>query len=78
MMAQGSFYGGCIVSERRERQFTMSTFIVRFWREAGVEHTRWRGQAQCVQAGEHVDFSDEAALLTFIRRWVQMSDEDSA
>jgi hypothetical protein len=63
------------VSDKGERRLSLNTFIVRFWREPGADRARWYGQVQCVQSGERVHFADEAALLSFIRRWVQMSGE---
>lgn len=50
----------------------LNTFIVRFWQEPGASEGRWRGQVQHVQSGERTAFDDEAALLSFVRRWVQM------
>lgn len=62
------------MSSNRERQSTLNTFVVRLWREPEDEPDRWRGQVQRLQSGEHVAFSDEASLLSFIRRWVQMAE----
>jgi len=49
----------------------LNTFLVRFWQEPGASEERWRGQVQHVQSGERTAFDDEAALLSFVRRWVQ-------
>ncbi|MBN1977443.1 MAG: hypothetical protein JW918_08575 [Anaerolineae bacterium] len=58
----------------RERRSTLNTFVVRLWCEPEEGRDRWRGQVQRLQSGECVEFSSEAALLSFIRRWVQMPD----
>lgn len=56
----------------------LSTFVIRFRRERGVEAPHWRGQARHIQSGEQVSFTDEAALIGFIRRWVAMPGERGA
>jgi len=64
----------------RERRSTLNTFVVRLWCEPEDGRGRWCGQVQRLQSGEHTTFSDEASLLSFIRRWVQMpeGEEQSA
>ena len=52
----------------------LSTFIVRFWRELGASQVCWRGQVQHVQSGDKIAFADETALLSFLRRWVEMEE----
>jgi hypothetical protein len=54
----------------------LNTFIVRLWREPGIDQACWRGQVQHVQSGERMAFADEAALLRFLRRWVRMIEGD--
>lgn len=49
----------------------LNTFIVRFWHDSEAGGAHWRGQVQHVQSSERIAFADEAALLSFIRRWVQ-------
>jgi hypothetical protein len=61
---------------RHERKSTLNTFVVRLWRETEEGRDGWRGQVLRLQSGEHIAFSDEAALMTFIRRWVQMPAGD--
>jgi hypothetical protein len=50
----------------------LNTFIVRFWWEPGTGQACWRGRVQHVQSDESTFFADEASLLYFLRRWVQM------
>jgi hypothetical protein len=57
---------------KRERRSMLNTFVVRLWCEPEEGKGRWCGQVQRLQTGEHIAFSDETALLAFIRRWVQM------
>lgn len=52
----------------------LSTFIVRFWRELEASQVCWRGQVQHVQSGDKIAFADETALLSFLRRWVEMEE----
>ena len=59
---------------KHERRSTLNTFVVRLWCEPEEGQDRWRGQVQRLQSGERVEFSSEVALLSFIRRWVQMPD----
>jgi hypothetical protein len=59
------------MSTKRDPGPPLNTFIVRFWREAGTGQSPWRGQVQHVQSGERAAFADEAALLRFLRCWVQ-------
>lgn len=56
----------------------LNTFIVRFWQEPGVGEGRWRGQVQHTQSGERVAFTDETALLSFVRRWVQTPESKAS
>jgi hypothetical protein len=56
---------------KQERRPTLNTFVVRLWCEPEGREC-WRGQVQRLQTGEHIAFSDETALMAFIRRWVQM------
>lgn len=59
-----------------KRRSTLNTFVVRLWREPEDGRNRWCGQVQRLQSGEHITFSNEASLLSFIRRWVQMSESE--
>ena len=59
---------------KRERRSNLNTFVVRLWSEPEEGQDRWRGQVQRLQSGEHIAFSDEVALMAFIRRWVQMPE----
>lgn len=52
----------------------LNTFIVRFWQEPGAGEGRWRGRVQHVQSGERAAFANEAGLLSFFRRWVQVPE----
>ena len=64
------------MSSNRERRSTLNTFVVRLWCEPEDGHDRWHGQVQRLQSGEHITFSNEASMLSFIRRWVQMSESE--
>jgi hypothetical protein len=57
---------------KRRSEPPLSTFIIRFWQESGSDAPLWRGQAQHIQSGEQVIFTDETMLIDFIRRWVMM------
>ena len=50
----------------------LNTFIIRLWREPGLQGSRWRGHIRHVQSGESLAFADERSLLNFIRRWIWM------
>jgi hypothetical protein len=54
----------------------LNTFIVRFWREPRPGRPYWRGQVQHIQSGEHIAFTDQALLLHFLLRWIQMPEKD--
>jgi hypothetical protein len=62
------------MSAKQEHDSALNTFIVRFWRGQEAGRSCWCGQVQCVQSGACIAFSDEASLLDFIRRWVQMPE----
>ena len=64
------------MSSNHERRSTLNTFVVRLWCEPEDGRDRWRGQVQRLQSGEHITFSNEASMLSFIRRWVQMSESE--
>lgn len=47
---------------------SISTFVVRFWREWSIVGSRWRGRIEHVESGESVAFVDVGAMLDFLRR----------
>jgi len=59
---------------KHECRSTLNTFVVRLWCEPEGGQDRWRGHVQRLQSGERIAFSDEVALMAFIRRWVQMPE----
>jgi len=63
------------VAHSEKPSVPLSTFVVRFWREIGAGRVRWRGRVQHIQSGEQAAFADEAGLLDFVRRWVEMPEE---
>lgn len=54
----------------------LNTFVVRLWCVPEEGRDCWRGRVQRLQSGEHIAFSDEVALMAFIRRWVQMPESE--
>ncbi|NOZ70843.1 MAG: hypothetical protein GXP38_02845 [Chloroflexi bacterium] len=55
----------------------LSTFIIRFWQEPSATGPCWRGVVQHIQSGEQTAINNSSALLTFIQRWVHMSESNS-
>jgi hypothetical protein len=56
---------------------SISTFVVRFWREWSAGGARWRGRIEHVQSGESATFVGLGAVLVFILRFGVMADEVS-
>jgi hypothetical protein len=48
---------------------SVSTFVVRFWREWSADAVRWRGRIEHVQSGEAIVFQDLGGMLGFVRRF---------
>jgi hypothetical protein len=46
---------------------SITTFILRFWREPSSGSVRWRGRVEHVQSGHKLDFLDAEGLLRFLR-----------
>lgn len=46
---------------------SISTFVVRFWREWSVAGPRWRGQIDHVQSGQSASFLDLEEMLGIIQ-----------
>lgn len=61
------------MSETRDPDPPLNTFIVRFWREQEPGEDRWHGQVLHIQSGESATFADEDALMAFMRQRVRWS-----
>ncbi len=48
---------------------TITTFVVRFWREWSGDALRWRGRVEHVQSGQGMSFLDMKGLLDFFGRF---------
>jgi hypothetical protein len=48
---------------------TISTFVIRFWREGTDRGPRWRGRIEHVQSGEGSAFLELDEMLRFLRRY---------
>jgi hypothetical protein len=55
---------------------SLSTFVVRFWREWTATGPRWRGHVEHVQSGESTGFLDLRGLVRFIRELGVMANEE--
>ena len=60
------------MSQKQGSSTPINAFIVRFWREVEAGRVRWGGRVQHIQSREQAAFVDEAGLLAFVRRWIQM------
>ena len=47
---------------------TITTFVVRFWREWTGAEARWRGRIEHVQSGQRMDFLYPDDMLRFLRQ----------
>jgi hypothetical protein len=56
---------------------SVSTFVIRFWREWSAAGPRWRGRIEHVQSGESVTFLDLDEMLDFVRRIGVMGGDES-
>jgi hypothetical protein len=54
-----------------------ATFVIRFTREAAAGEVRWRGCIEHVQSGENASFLGMEGLLTFLRRYGIMAEEQN-
>ncbi len=63
------------MSNIRDSDPPLNTFVVRFWREHAQGGDRWHGHVLHIQSGESATFADEAALMSFIGRWVRWIPE---
>lgn len=48
---------------------TMTTFVLRFWREPAAMEAHWRGSIEHVQSGEMMNFRDLDRMLAFIQKF---------
>jgi len=56
---------------------SVSTFVIRFWREWSAAGLRWRGRIEHVQSGESATFLNLDEMLDFVRRvGVMRGDEN--
>ena len=56
---------------------SVSTFVIRFWREWSAAGSRWRGRIEHVQSGESATFLNLDEMLNFVRRiGVMQGDEN--
>lgn len=63
------------MSKTRDPDPPLNTFVVRFWRERVQSSDRWHGQVLHIQSGENATFTDEQALMLFMRQWVRWNQE---
>ena len=56
---------------------TVSTLVVRFWKDWSVAGPRWRGRIEHVQSGQSAAFLGLDGMLDFIRRFGAMADTKS-
>jgi len=56
---------------------SVSTFVVRFWREWSAAGPRWYGRIEHVQSGESIAFPDLDAMLDFVRSIGAMANDQS-
>ena len=54
---------------------TISTFVVRFYREWAGGAPRWRGRIEHLESGEGVAFLDLARMLAFVHSFGIMVEE---
>ena len=47
---------------------SVSTFVIRLWREWSAAGPRWRGRIEHVQSGESAAFLNLDEMLDFVRR----------
>ena len=56
---------------------TVSTFVLRFWREQSAAGSRWRGRIEHVLSGDSAAFIHLDQMLEFLRRFgVIVEDEN--
>ncbi len=56
---------------------SVSTFVIRLWREWSVAGSRWRGRIDHVQSGESAAFLGHDGLLDFLRRFGVTAEDES-
>lgn len=56
---------------------SISTFVIRFWREWSAAGSRWRGRIEHVQSGQSATFLGLDGMLDFIQGFGVMADEQS-
>lgn len=54
---------------------SISTFVIRFWREWTAASIRWRGRIDHVQSGQRADFVDPEAIMAFVRALGVMGED---
>jgi len=56
---------------------SVSTFVIRFWREWSAAGLRWRGRIEHVQSGQSTTFLDLDEMLDFLCHIGVMQDDES-
>lgn len=55
------------MNEPAAQPTTMSTFVVRLWKESSAGEVRWRGRIEHLQSGESATFLTIGGMLSFLQ-----------
>ena len=56
---------------------SMSTFVIRCWREYEGQSTLWRGRIEHVQSGKQRAFESLDQMVRFVQGYIDMESEES-